>query len=131
MDATPLVERVDAGFVCAMTAPLFRFLFPVFTSAPNPRLTVVTLTPHRNLRRLTAAGVELRCILRDSFPLVEQTHLRLGCQRSDGVTEWRAFASGTLQTVKHFSFSLPCISYLKARLQSSFVKASTNYSIVD
>lgn len=86
-------------------ASLFCCLFPVFTSALNLGLAVVTLTLRRNLQCLTAAGVEPRCMPRDSFPLVEQTHLRAGRERSDCVTACRAFALGTEETSTLF-FSL-------------------------
>lgn len=90
-------------------ASLFCCFFPVFTSALNLGLAVVTLTLHRNLQCLTAAGVEPRCMSRDSFPLAEQTHLHVGRERSDCVTACRAFALGTEETNTLF-FSLFVVS---------------------
>lgn len=87
-------------------ASLFCCLFPVFTSALNLGLAVVTLTLRRNLQCLTAAGVEPRCMPRDSFPLVEQTHLRAGRERSDCVTACRAFCLRHRRNQYTFFFSL-------------------------
>lgn len=58
-------------------------------------LAVAILALRRSLQCLTAAGVEPRCILGDSFPFIEQTHLHVGRERSDCVTACQAFALGT------------------------------------